>query len=37
MLPEGTGKELSSGGPFMYIWNDWFYHSHIIDFLRQTY
>ena len=34
MLPEGTGKvpiviyTHSSGGPFMYIWNDWFYHSH---------
>ena len=34
MLPEGTEKvpiviyTHSSGGPFMYIWNDWFYHSH---------
>ena len=33
-LPEGTGKvpiviyTHSSGGPFIYIWNDWFYHSY---------
>jgi len=33
-LPEGTGKvpiviyTHSSGGPFMYIWNDWFHHSY---------